>query len=151
MLWIEGHLGTSAIPGLPTDHAIHAAMWAGKIASRGRKTTVGDVLTPLLSELAAAADASSVAAVTDALTELKALELRHTSGDVGLWPTLPTPAQTWPKTLTALQDPAARFLLELLCGDLPVDQWQAKELMARAVWPALSRAPVGNRLDLQYS
>ena len=58
----------------------------------------------------------------------------------------PDVTSQWPRTLEALQDQYASLVIELLCGDLDADLWQVQELLAKAVWPGLSRAPLGRHV-----
>jgi hypothetical protein len=54
-------------------------------------------------------------------------------------------------TLEVLRDPDASLVLELLYGDLDPNHWQAQEALAEAVWPELSRSPVGEHLEFPAS
>jgi hypothetical protein len=130
----------SAIPGV-IQPAIRRS--GGPAPGRYKAVTVASFLTPQLAEIEAAA--VTLAKVENALTELRGLKL-HRAKDGKLRPVTPDVISQWPCTLEALRDQDASLVIELLCGDLGPDLWHVQDLLARTVWPGLSRAPLGQRV-----
>ena len=130
----------SAIPGI----AEPATGPSGdSTSSSGKLMTVTDFLRPPLAGIEASAD--TLTKVENALTELRKLKLRQ-ARDSTLRAMTPDVTARWPRTLEALRDQEASLVIELLCGDLEAPLWRAQDLMAQAVWPGLSRVPVGQDL-----
>ena len=113
------------------------------ISGLKRSTTVAELLRPRLADIQESTD--TLTKVENALTELRRLKLQKAK-DGTLRPMTPNVTAQWPCNLEALRDPGASLVISLLCGDLDADLWQAQELLAQAVWPELSRAPVGQHL-----
>jgi hypothetical protein len=133
----------SAILGM-TQASVARSGSGGQSRSRGKLATVESVLRPLLSEITESAE--TMASVDNALTELNGLRLRLAK-DGKVHVIVPDVRSQWPHTIEALRDQDAGLVLELLCGDLDANLWQVQDLLAQAIWPALSRAPVGQHLS----
>jgi hypothetical protein len=143
----EGRLGGAA-PLLPDSSDVYRLMWNG-VLPEGSFATVG--LGSLLSK-GDPMDLSPGASilVQESLQELDRVELADIS-DMGLWPVLPEASETFPKTVAALKDEEAATALELLCDQLDPEQWMVQALLARIMWPSLTREPVGSRINLGFS
>lgn len=142
MIFHKGEFGAH-IPGMLSMAKEHMRMWDGEASpDEGEPINVGELLRRSLEELGTIGPADDV--VGHALQELETLQLKRTK--VSLWPELPDPSRTWPMTLGALEDPEANSALELLCGNLRAEDWQAKAILARALWPSLARRPAGEIL-----
>jgi hypothetical protein len=158
LLYIRGALKT-ALTGTPRAQAVARAIatlgefgspipgitqQSGQLSrEHGKQLRVGKLLRPLLAEVEESADVMTK--VENALTELEDLTFRQTEGGA-LHVNTPAVTSQWLCTLEVLRDQDASMVLELLCGDLPADLWPAKNLLAKAVWPPLSRAPIGQQL-----
>jgi hypothetical protein len=142
----DNHVGGAA-PILPTSSEKYRAMWTGvEPAGFGATIGLGSLLakgTP--SELCT----TSAALVQACLDELDGVTLVETA-EIGLWPILPDAGETFPKTLAAFGDEEAATAIELLCDQLEPNQWLAQALLARIMWPSLSRQPVGSRIQLSF-
>lgn len=143
----DSKLGGAA-PLIPLSSQSYLAMWNGgppenPIATHG----LGSLLSRgIASELCPA----STALVRECLEELDQVKVFQTK-TMGLWPILPDAGETFPKTHAAFQDEEAATALELLCDQLEPDQWLAQALLARILWPALTRQPVGPRIQLSFN
>ncbi|QOT19418.1 hypothetical protein [Paenarthrobacter sp. YJN-5] len=69
---------------------------------------------------------------------------------MGLWPKLPDASETFPATAAALKNDEASTAIELLCDQLEPNQWLAQALLARIMWPSLTRQPVGSRIQMSF-
>jgi len=130
----------SAIPGMIQPAARRSG---GPAPGRGKPVTVAGFLRPQLAEIEESA--VTLAKVENALAELRGLKL-HRTKDGKLRPATPDVISQWPCTLEALRDQYASLVIELLCSDLDADLWQVQDLLAQAVWPGLSRAPLGQHV-----
>ena len=141
MIATVGEFG-SAIPGMSQPVTRRSG---DSTSGRNKSTTVAQLLRPQLAEIEESTN--TLAKVEKALTEMRGLKL-HKTHDSTLRPVMPDVTAQWPCTLEALQDQDASLVIELLCGDLDADLWQVQELLAQAVWPGLSRTPVGQRVKI---
>ena len=130
----------SAIPGLTPAGPARSG---GQSHDRGKLVTVESLLRPLLREITESAEV--MGRVENALTELSGLTLRQAK-DGKIRVIAPDVTMEWPRTVEALRHQDASLVVELLCGDLAANLWQVQDLLAQAVWPALSRAPVGQHV-----
>jgi hypothetical protein len=138
MLARLGDFGTP-LPGMPSRSDTK-----GRPDSSGKPVSVAELLRPTLDQIEAPPEA--LAAVEAALTELADLKmLCHPDGYLATIE--PDPAKSWAKTVELLRDPEAAVVMELLCGELSADSWPVVMHLARAVWPGLSRPPVGHLLN----
>lgn len=143
----DSRLGGAA-PILPSSSEKYRAMWTG-VPPEEPAATIG--LGTLLSagdptELSPA----STVLVRECLDELDRVKLVETV-NLGLWPKLPDASETFPKTLATFQNEEAATAMELLCDQLEPEQWMAQALLARIMWPSLTRQPVGSRIQLNFS
>lgn len=145
-----------ALAGTPRSRAaafeiIRAGKFGSRIIATPQKPhKMGDfsnynmrsLLTPQLNKVSESS--ATLAKVKRSLEELSELRFRI-DGESGKTIPLSGP-QRWPCTFEALEDPDALMVLELLCGNISADLWGAQEILAQAVWPELSRAPLGAKL-----
>ncbi|HET9894610.1 MAG TPA: hypothetical protein VFQ44_06715 [Streptosporangiaceae bacterium] len=111
--------------------------------SRTKPVAVASLLRASLAEIEETAEVMMY--VENALAELEALVLQQAI-DGAVRGVAPDVLSEWPCTLEALRDQNASLVLELLCGNLTAELWQVQDLLAQAVWPALSRIAVGPQL-----
>jgi hypothetical protein len=131
------------LPGMPARSDTK-----GRPDSTGKPVSVAELLRPALDQIEAPPQA--LAAVDSALTELADLKMhrhRHRHRDGYLATVEPDPSNPWAKTVAALREADAAVVMELLCGELDPDSWPVAMHLAHAVWPGLSRPPVGHLLD----
>ncbi len=91
-------------------------------------------------------DESAQRLVDEALGELDDLYLVRAAA-AELWPRLPVATKTWPATAAALSASEPAAMLELAFGALDPVDWTAAATTARALWPQLTRRPIGDELD----
>lgn len=84
--------------------------------------------------------------IDEAVSELDDLRLVRTPASE-LWPHLPVATKTWPATAAALSASEPAAMLELAFGALDPVDWTAAATTARALWPQLTRRPIGDELD----
>lgn len=130
----------SALPGMIQTTTRRSG---GSAPGRGKPVTAAAFLRPQLAEIEESA--TTLAKVENALAELQGLKL-HRIEDGTLRPVMPEVTSQWPCALEALRDQDASLVIEMLCGDLDADLWHVQDLLAQAVWPGLSRAPVGQHV-----
>lgn len=142
----ESKIG-GASPVLPRSSSNYSALWAG-VPPKHPGTTIA--LGTLLSQgVRSELDPKSAALVESCLAELERVSLYEIPG-FGLWPKLPEASETFPATAAAFQDDEASTAIELLCDQLEPNQWLAQALLARIMWPTLTRQPVGSRIMIGF-
>lgn len=131
---------------VPPEAAMYTKMWTGTTQRLTKVHTTEAHLRKGLQEIQD--EASDVLpAVTAALEELKGLTVGELK-DFGIWPRLPDQDMTWEATADALLDPETADVMDLLCGNVEPDHWVVTALIARAVWPTLTRVELGSQLEI---
>ncbi|MGH8546031.1 MAG: NACHT domain-containing protein, partial [Gammaproteobacteria bacterium] len=143
----EGSFGTM-IPGEPSDLRRYVDIWQYR-AAKGPKVKVGRLLSAPLSELRDGDEPPGALLLESALAECDALALRETS-EKDLWPVTTTTGFICPHLQLVLSDADASGLLDICLGALHPSHWAARSLLARAVWSARSREPIGHLLRIPY-
>lgn len=128
----------SAIPGMPST-----TEFDGRSGANGEVISVADLLRPAIGKIGATLE--TMAIVQASLTELDDLKMiRYLNGDLA--PVETDPSKPWNATVKALVDPEASNVMELLCCELGAETWPVFIHLAQAVWPGLSRPPIGQLL-----
>jgi hypothetical protein len=133
----------SPIPGMATRRKRQPG---GSSRQRTKLITLASLLTPQMAEISESP--ATMAKVKQAATELSKLEVFIHGGAARSVIPLINDTYDWEHTIEALRDQDASLVLELLCGDIDADLWYVQEALAKAVWPGLSRTPVGIRLTI---
>ncbi|MCD4849661.1 hypothetical protein LN996_02425 [Arthrobacter sp. AK01] len=136
-----------AAPMLPKSVSGYRAMWDGSPPEN--HTGVIGLGTLLAGGTRSELDPESAKLVDACLVELDRVRLYETTA-MGLWPKLPEAIETFPATAAALKDEEASTAIELLCDQLEPNQWLAQALLARIMWPPLTRQPVGSRIQMSF-
>lgn len=143
----DSKLGGAA-PVVPVTKVDYRAMWNGE----SRPGNVADFgLGELLAEGIDGIDLGqeSKSLLEACLAELNRVRLLELPS-AGLWPELPDAGETFSATLAAFRDEEARTVMELLCDQLEPEQWLVQALLARIMWSALTREPVGPSIQLNF-
>jgi hypothetical protein len=143
----EGSFG-ARIPGEPSGLRRYVDMWQHS-APMGAEVKVGELLSVPLAELRDGDEPPGAPLLESALAECDALALRETSeGD--LWPVTSPTGFICPHLQSVLSDTDASTLLDICLGALHPCHWAARSLLARAVWSARSREPIGHLFKIPY-
>jgi hypothetical protein len=137
----------TVVPGQPSEKRMlhHVAHWSAPI-KEGPAVTVGQMLRELFQDLGDLPGASLLEA---ALAECDDLTLRRTQ-DGGLRPGPATFVHGVSHLSAVLADREATELLQLCLGSIEPAHWLARSVLARAVWSAWSRQPIGDQLQMPY-
>jgi hypothetical protein len=135
------------IPGQPSNPQRYADMWVYRgPKTKGSPIKVGKLLRKALQSYAGP-DASLSSLLSGALADCDSLLLQY--NELGEMRPLTATGSTRFSTDNirgVLNDPDDAELLQIALTELSPDDWPAKSLLARACWPALSRAAIASQL-----